>query len=307
MKTLIKILIIVVAIAGIAWGVWSLMEQSSEIQPATVSTQENGAAEEAETPLSEYEQGIKNQLDERMPENAVADLSQWKAVRKEIDNGIETAATMTLGDGSTQVSKEEALRCHKMVFNRYASAFLKQCDTFFAQSSWNETEMNALKAEATGLLGDRYCDRGSTIAVKLSKVSDNVSMYHGAKSLIAKAGSCNSLAAVKACRGDVAKYKQAPLTNCPSIMSQLNGVAQKATNSYARVVASKANTVARNFDTYSSNLEFNRKYREALDELNGFVAEFGSTAELSSAKSALQNAKIKAPKAYARKEMGLDE
>lgn len=304
MKTLIKILIILIAVAGIGFGVWSLIGDSTEIQPASVSEPEK-QAEESVKPQSEFEEKIQAKLKERMPDNSKFDISQWGNAREEIDNEIETAATMTLSDGSTQISKEIALRCHQMVFNHYALGFLSQSDAFFAQSSWTETTMNTLKNEATKLLSDQFCEKGNNIALKLSKISGYVSLYSGAKSLIARASSCNTLSAVKSCRSEVAKYKQAPLTNCTLIMGQLNGVSQKAINSYSRIIASKANSIAQNYDSYSSLIEFNKKYRAAIGELNAFTSEFGSSAEISAAKSNLQNAKAKAPRAYVQKSINL--
>lgn len=300
MKTLIKLLIILVAVAGIGFGVWSLIGDSTEIQPATVSEQEN-QSEETEKPQSEFEQKIQEKLNEQMPDKSQFDLSQWGKAKEGIDNEIETAATMALSDGTTQISRDIATRCHKMVLNHYALGFLAQCDAFFAQSAWNEATMNTLKNEATKLLNDQYCEKGNNTALKLSKVSGYVTSYHGAKSLIARASRCNSLSEVKSCRSEVAKYKQAPLTNCTSIMSQLNGVPQKAVSSYSRTIASKANNIANNFESYSSLVEFNKKYRTAMGELNAFSSEFGNTSEISSAKSNLQNAKTKAPRAYVQK------
>lgn len=300
MKTLIKLLIILVAVAGIGFGVWSLIGDSTEIQPATISEQEN-QSEVAEKPQSEFEAKIQEKLNEQMPDKSKFDLTLWGKAKENIDNEIKTAATMTLSDGTTQISQEIATRCHKMVFNHYALGFLAQSDTFFAQSSWNEATMNSLKNEAAKLLNDQYCEKGNNTAIKLSKINGYVTSYFGAKSLIARASSCNSLSEVKSCRSEVAKYKQFPLTNCTSIMSQLNGVPQKAVNSYSRIITSRANNVANNFDTYSSLVEFNKKYRTAMGELNAFSSEFGNTSDISSAKNNLQNAKTKAPRAYVQK------
>lgn len=92
MKTAIKILLIVLALVGIGYAIYSFFDETEEVEAAV-------------TPQSDFEKSIQQEVEHGITGRGYAEAS---AAFTELCDRIDTEAAVTLADGSRNLSADEA-------------------------------------------------------------------------------------------------------------------------------------------------------------------------------------------------------
>ena len=128
MKTAIKILLIVLALAGIGYVVYSFFDKTEkgETPPPPQSDFEKEI-------LAETERGIKDR-----------DYARATATFDELCDRIDTEASVTLADGSRNLSADEVRRARQIVFYAYVPIFTAHADACYSAAYWVASQCDAL-------------------------------------------------------------------------------------------------------------------------------------------------------------------
>ena len=274
MKTAIKILLIVLALAGIGYAVYSFFDKTEkgEAPPPPQSDFEKEI-------LAETERGIKDR-----------DYARATAAFAELCDRIDTEASVTLADGSRNLSADEVRRARQIVFYAYVPIFTAHADACFARTAWSDDEVATLGATATRLEEMRVAEAGSPTTKDLARIRQTAADYRAAWQAARSGAGCHSVAAVRSVISRANSFKRKPLSNCTALVSALGAVPARAKNGLATYIAARCNHVASSYASYSSYVDFYGAQSQCLNLIDEYEKAFGGNAALTSARRRLQNA-----------------
>lgn len=278
MKTAIKILLIVLALAGIGYAVYSFFDKTEK-------------GETPPPPQSDFEKEIQAEADRGIKDR---DYARASATFAELCDRIDTEAAVTLADGSRNLSADEARRARQIVFYAYAPIFTAHADSCFERSTWTDDEIAALGTTAATLQDMQVAEAGSPTANDLKRIGRTAADYHAAWQAARSGGGCRSVAAVRGAISRANGYKRTPLTNCTALMNALNAVPGRARNALATYIAGRCNRVAAGYASYATYVDYFAAQSGCLSLINEYEKAFGSSALLTSARRRLQKAEAQA-------------
>lgn len=278
MKTAIKILLIVLALAGIGFAVYSFFDKTEK-------------GETPPPPQSDFEKDIQAETDRGIKDRDYATAS---ATFAELCDRIDTEASVTLADGSRNLSPDEVRRARQIVFYAYVPLFTAHADVCFARSTWSDDEVDALGTTAATLQAMQVAEDGSPTTKDLARIGRTAADYRAAWQAARSGAGCHSVAAVRAVVSRANSFKRKPLSNCTALVSALNAVPARAKNGLATYVASRCNRVASTYASYATYVDFYAAQSQCLNLIDEYEKAFGSNASLTSARRRLQNAEAQA-------------
>ena len=251
MKLAIKILLIVLVVAGIAYIAITQFGSMEDTPPPPVPE------------LTKFEKHIQKRV-----ENEVADCSYDEATKafNSIMDEITTEANIMVerdGEEEPSISDEEAQSCREELFYAYAPIFTAHTDEYFQRSTWDEAYINQLRDKAKEMQQAHIAEEGTATTEKLAATIKTVDDYHAALKVVRQAEGCTTVAAAKSIISEAQAYQRAPLTNCDRLRSQLAQVPTKAKNAVATVIRNRCADVINKFD----NIKYG-SFREANDAIN---------------------------------------
>lgn len=278
MKTAIKILLIVLALVGIGYAIYSFFDETEEVAAAV-------------TPQSDFEKSIQQEVEHGITGRSYAEAS---AAFAELCDRIDTEAAVTLADGSRNLSPDEVRRARQIVFYAYVPIFTAHADACFARTAWSDGEVDALGTTAATLQDMQVAEAGSPTANDLKRIGRTATDYHAAWQAARSGGGCRSVAAVRGAISRANGYKRTPLTNCTALMNALNAVPGRARNALATYIAGRCNRVAAGYASYATYVDYFAAQSGCLSLINEYEKAFGSSALLTSARRRLQKAEAQA-------------
>ena len=271
MKKIIKIILISLVIIGIASVAFYFYNGTDTPKEQVIAT-------------TSFEKEIENQVKSQIQGN---DYPQASKAFHDIMSTIKTEASIENVDGKKQLTTNEVANCQKIAFYAYAPIFNRYQKSYFSQSSWTDSELNALKAQAQELLSMNIAEGAAKHGI--AQVIDNVNDYNAAWAVVRSAHSCYSVAAVKSIKSKVAQYNRAPLTNNASLRAGLNSAYTDAKSSLASNINAICRKVAQNYRAYGNYDNYFAAEEAALNQINEYVNAFGG-GSFSDAKNALAQA-----------------
>ena len=271
MKKIIKIILISLVIIGIASVAFYFYNGTDTPKEQVIAT-------------TSFEKEIENQVKSQIQGN---DYIQASKAFHDIMSTIKTEASIENVDGKKQLTTNEVANCQKIAFYAYAPIFNRYQKSYFSQSSWTDSELNALKAQAQELLSMNIAEGAAKHGI--AQVIDNVNDYNAACAVVRSAHSCYSVAAVKSIKSKVAQYNRAPLTNNASLRAGLNSAYTDAKSSLASNINAICRKVAQNYRAYGNYDNYFAAEEAALNQINEYVNAFGG-GSFSDAKNALAQA-----------------
>lgn len=186
----------------------------------------------ASTPFEKnVEQRVKDGIDGK-------DYRSAGAAFISIMDYIDTEAGITLADGAKNIKPEEAKNAKTMVFNAYAPMVVNRANEIFNSSAWNDSELNAISAEAQRLQKSGVGD--ASIVTQLGQVVNIISDYRAAWGVVNSASKCGSVGEIATLTARAENYNRAPLTNSVSLMNALKSVPDKAKSAVVTSIFNKA-------------------------------------------------------------------
>lgn len=273
MKKYIKIALIAVVVLGIA-GLTGFYLKSL------------GEGADARIPQQAFDSKIAARVDQHIKGK---DYNVARVAFDSLLTCIETERAITLSTGEPAAKQSEITHAKQSLFDGFAPIFVAYANNLFAQATWNEDYLRQLQAQAQALSAMGVAERGTENAQNLEAAVRNVNDYFAARTLIASANNCGSVAAVQAIRSGVARYKHAPLTNNQSLMSALNSAPGVAKMACANALAARANRVC-SYRAYSSYDSFYSAMTSIKEQISKFQQALGSVPVLGSALSNLSGA-----------------
>lgn len=281
MKKIIKIILISLVIIGIASVAFYFYNGTDTPKEQVIAT-------------TSFEKEIENQVKSQIQGN---DYPQASKAFHDIMSTIKTEASIENVDGKKQLTTNEVANCQKIAFYAYAPIFNRYQKSYFSQSSWTDSELNALKAQAQELLSMNIAEGAAKHGI--AQVIDNVNDYNAAWAVVRSAHSCYSVAAVKSIKSKVAQYNRAPLTNNASLRAGLNSAYTDAKSSLASNINANCRKVAQSYMAYGSYDNYLAAEEAALNRINEYVNAFGG-GSFGNAKNALAQADNDAINYYAK-------
>lgn len=281
MKKIIKIILISLVIIGIASVALYFYNGTDTPKEQVIAT-------------TSFEKEIENQVKSQIQGN---DYPQASKAFHDIMSTIKTEASIENVDGKKQLTTNEVANCQKIAFYAYAPIFNRYQKSYFSQSSWTDSELNALKAQAQELLSMNIAEGAAKHGI--AQVIDNVNDYNAAWAVVRSAHSCYSVAAVKSIKSKVAQYNRAPLTNNASLRAGLNSAYTDAKSSLASNINANCRKVAQSYMAYGSYDNYLAAEEAALNRINEYVNAFGG-GSFGNAKNALAQADNDAINYYAK-------
>lgn len=274
MKTAIKILLIVLALAGIGYAVYSFFDKTE-------------GGETPPPPQSDFEKEIQAEADRGIKDR---DYARASATFAELCDRIDTEAAVTLADGSRNLSPDEVRRARQIVFYAYVPIFTAHADACFARTAWSDGEVDALGTTAGRLQEMQVAEAGSPTTKDLARIRQTAADYRAAWQAARSGAGCRSVAAVRSAVSRANSFKRKPLSNCTALVNALGAVPARAKSALATYVASRCNRVASGYASYASYADFYAAQEQCLSLINEYEKAFGGNAALTSAQRRLQNA-----------------
>ena len=278
MKTAIKILLIVLALAGIGYAVYSFFDK----------------AEKGETPpppQSDFEKEIQAEADRGIKDR---DYARASATFAELCDRIDTEAAVTLADGSRNLTPDEVRRARQIVFYAYVPIFTAHADACFGRTVWSDDEVDALGTAAGRLQEMQVAEAGSPTTKDLARIRQTAADYRAAWQAARSGAGCRSVAAVRSAVSRANSFKRKPLSNCTALVSALNAVPARAKSALTTYVAGRCNRVASGYASYATYVDFYAAQSQCLNLIDEYEKAFGGNASLSTARRRLQNAETMA-------------
>lgn len=273
MKKIIKIVLIAIVFIGIVSAITYFFGGISNSKEEIITS-------------TDFEKHIKERVyNEIKGKEYVEATSGFSGVNSEIN----TEGSITLADGSYNLSSEEQVKCRKIAFYAYAPIFVEYATAYFKKSSWND-EINGLRAKAQNLLNVGIAEEGTDVSKKLYWTINTVNNYYGAWKVVNSANYCTSAAGVERVKVNVRKYKKRPFTNNASLLSGLNNAYNNAKSAYARYIISCCSHVANSYANYDSYPHFYSAYDQAVSLISDYTNKYGGKGLFSSVKSQLNSA-----------------
>ena len=224
MKTLIKILLIVLAVALIGFVVWHFVnkDDTTVIGP---------------TAKTEYVKQIADRSEKVI--DKVDDYNQAKL------NFIDLENEILAGKVNGTHSEEEIKNAQEFIVFYFAPKHIKHANEHFAGSEWSTEEVMEIKKMAEHLLDYQVIEDSAANRTGLNKVITVADHYAAARALASSSPRCSSAAQVKSIISKVNAYKnEDPLKNCTQLRNDLDGAVNRAVNNYASSVAGQLNSIA---------------------------------------------------------------
>lgn len=276
MKQTIKILIIVLAV--LILGIIIL-----------VSVKTLGKGGETVIASTPFEKQVEQRVQAEIAGKTYAIASPGY---KSIMNFIDTESSITLANGSKNISPEEVTKGRLMVFNAYAPLVINRANEIFAGSVWNDPEIKNISEETTTLLKAPAAD--ANMLNQLNGIAATIRDYNGAMSVVSSAKNCSNLSSIASLTAKANSYNRPPLTNNAQLAASLAAVPKTARNSVLANYCAKANAVAKKATSYGSYSAFENAYNSAYSNLMAYVNAYGMNETISSALSNLSNASSRA-------------
>lgn len=203
---------------------------------------------------------------------------------------IKTEESITLADGTKNLTEAEVKKAKKIVYYEYAPIFTKYGVSYFNKSSWDDSVIKSLRSEAQDMLSMNIAESETQVYADLTKIARTVDEYYAAWSVANSASHCSSVSAIASLIASANGYKKAPLINNASLAAALNAVPTNAKNSVVRVISSYCRGVANRYASYSDYVSWTAAYENACNRINEYKSKYGYPGELQSARAALDNA-----------------
>lgn len=237
--------------------------------------------------VTPFEKDIEAQVNASIKDKNYAEAQKAYAA---IMGTINTEASITRGDGTKNLSDAEVKKVKQMAFYAYAPIFAEYGTEYFSHSSWDKAVLNNLKGEAQQLHATGFAENGTDVAKKLSSISATIDEYYAAWAAANSAKSCTTVSGIAAVKTKANSYMHAPLTNNASLKSALQSAESVAKQNVANGIAGQCQKVARGYAHYGSYDNFRNAYKSALARINEYINHYGSTNQLSAARSQLTQA-----------------
>lgn len=273
MKKYIKIALLAVVILGIV-GLTAFYLKSL------------GEGADARIPLQDFDYKIASRVNQHIKGK---DYDIAHQAFESLLTCIETERVITLSTGEPAAKESEITHAKQSLFDGFAPIFVSYANNLFAQATWNEDYLRQLQSQAQALSAMGVAERGTENAENLDATVRNVNDYFAARSLIASASNCSSVATVQDIRSGVSRFKRAPMTNNQSLMSDLNAAPGVAKMACANALAARANRVC-SYRAYSSYDSFYSAMTSVKEQISKFQQALGSVPVLGSALSNLSSA-----------------
>lgn len=274
MKTAIKILLIVLALAGIGYAVYSFFDKTEK-------------GETPPPPQSDFEKEIQAEADRGIKDR---DYARASATFAELCDRIDTEAAVTLADGSRNLSPDEVRRARQIVFYAYVPIFTAHADACFARTAWSDGEVDALGTTAGRLQEMQVAEAGSPTTKDLARIRQTAADYRAAWQAARSGAGCRSVTAVRSAVNRANSFKRKPLSNCTALVNALGAVPARAKSALATYIAGRCNRVASGYASYATYVDFYAAQSQCLNLIDEYEKAFGGNAALTSARRRLQNA-----------------
>lgn len=213
-----------------------------------------------------------------------------KTAFNEVFGLISTEAFVTLSSGGKALTESEAQQCRQMAFDAYVPIFIEYGKAYFERSSWKDTDIAEISAEATRLTGFNLVEDSET-RQSLSDFVQYANDYTDAKDVIKKASTTTKINNAKAYIAKAGKLNKYPISNNIELKKGLEGVPEAAKNSVAKSLVKRANTIISDADKgyYKTYPSWSEKYEELKNDIDEYIKAFGSNSSLTDAKRRLAN------------------
>ena len=249
MKTVIKILLIVLAVAAIGFVVWFFVnkDDTSAIGP---------------TAKTEYVKQIADRAEKVI--DKVDDYNQAKLNFIDLENEIKAEkANGTRPD-------EEIKNAQEFIVFYFAPKHIKHANEHFAGHEWSTEEVMEFKKVAQHLLDYNVIEDSAANRAGLNKVITVADHYAAARALASSSPRCGSAADVRGVINKVEAYKnEDPLKNCTQLRNDLDGAVNRAVNNYAASVAAQLNGIANQMASSDDPGALRRKADGIYSEFSG--------------------------------------
>lgn len=229
MKTVIKILLIVIAVAAIGFVVWHFVNKDETVIVGP-------------TAKTEYVKQVADRAEKVI--DKVGDYNQAKLNFTDLENEI-----MAEKANGTR-SADEIKNAQEFIVFYFAPKHIKRANEYFAGHVWSTEEVTEFKKMAQHLLDFNVIEDSAANRAGLNKVITVANRYAEARAFASSSPRCGSKADVVAVKRKIDTYKsEDPLRNCDQLRSDLDGVYNRAINNYAASVASQLNGIANQMPT----------------------------------------------------------
>lgn len=253
MRKAIKIGLIALAVAGIGALIWfTLLYQENNIKQVNVND-------------SYFTAQIKTQCDKKITRGRSFNdiMRSYNTMLQEVEDAIYLE----------NINDTEATNCRKLLAYGYAPKLTSYAKEYFNGSNWNVLVIDTLRHEARNLINASILPNDSHDLPKLRDIIKTVDDYHAALAAT-HIGSISSVSAAKSAISRANSYKHAPLTNCRSLVAELNAVPQKAKSSLVQNILSacqrhsgSTDALIARIDEYQRAFEYNSQLAQERQRL----------------------------------------
>lgn len=233
-------------------------------------------------------------------EIAGKDYEEARKSFNDLLNEINTEASITLGDGSKNLSALEERKCKEIVFYEYVPIFTKYGTSYFDRQSWDDATIKGLRDQVTTLLNMKIAESGKSTFSALNNIKSTVDDYYAAWNVANSASHCSSVAAISEVTQRANKYRHKPLSNNASLAAALNSVESTAKSAVIRNISGHCHVVASRYDRYANYAEWTSAYDQACKRIDDYKDRYGYPDELRKARNLLDNTDDMALNYYSR-------
>lgn len=201
-------------------------------------------------------------------------FSEARTAFDNLNGFIATESFATLTTGEKALSESDAQQCRQLVFNAYAPIFVEYGNGYFQQSSWNESEIALIGAEAQRLTSLNLAEASD--ASTFNNFVQYASRYSEAKSTIRRASSVKTTSAAQSIIKKAKDLNVPPLSNNTELKQGLEGVSRAAKNSVLKDLQKRSNDLHSRADyiTQSTYGDWNREYESLTSEIESYARAF---------------------------------
>lgn len=221
-------------------------------------------------------------------------------------NELETEGSITLGDGSKNLSDSEISKSRQIAFYEYAPIFTKYANTYFSKSSWDDSALKSMKNESENLLAFHVAESGTTVDSDLKKIIKSVDDYYSAWKVANSASHCTTVGGIATIAQNAQKYKVDPLVNNSSLLSALNSAETNAKNSVIKIISNYCNSVSDNYKNHTDYQAFNKEYEQACSRIDEYKNKYDYPNNLQSVRRQLDSADSNALSYFKKKKQDME-
>lgn len=250
MKTVIKVLIPLLVLAGLGVIIFTTQKSIDEMHSGSIDKHDFKAY------VSQYAvDSIQNQ--------SVDDARIQYAKLYDIIT-TESSITVTDSNGTALLlDASDADECYQDAFDAYYPFFRNQADRLFNSSTWNPTELKNIKSEAEDLVNRKGVDQRSD---SLNLYIHYVSGYYNCKSLIQSAKSCSSRSTYLFVKKHFSDYLCYPYNKCTDLRD-VSFARQTAENAWKSSIEKEVGRIRDKY--YGDNTsEFDSDRKKAEDRID---------------------------------------